>query len=107
MSMLETERLRLRPFVMEDLDALHRIVSHPDVWQYDPGYERSWDETRALLVFRIGELQHHGIGRLAVTLKQTGALIVGSNSASWTIQRTRLPKLSSSMGWHASIGDRG
>jgi RimJ/RimL family protein N-acetyltransferase len=75
MSMIETERLILRPFVMADLDALHRIVSHPDVWQYDPGYERSRDETRALLVFRIGELQRHGIGRLAVTLKQTGALI--------------------------------
>jgi len=60
---------------MEDLDVLHRMVGHPDVWQYDPGYERSWDETRELWVFRIGELHRHGIGRLAVSLKHTGALI--------------------------------
>jgi len=75
MQVIETERLTLRPFAMEDLDVLHRMVSHPDVWQYDPGYERSWDETRELWVFRIGELHRHGIGRLAVSLKQTGALI--------------------------------
>jgi ribosomal-protein-alanine N-acetyltransferase len=74
-TVLETERLILRAHSMADLDALHALTSHPDVWRFDPGRQRTIHETRAILVWRIMEYERRGIGRLAVVLKATGQLI--------------------------------
>lgn len=72
---VETERLILRTHTMADLDALHALTSHPDVWRFDPGHQRTIDETRAILVWRMMEYERRGIGRLVVVLKATGQLI--------------------------------
>lgn len=72
---VETERLILRTHSMADLDALHTLTSHPDVWQFDPGRQRTIEESRALLVWRMMEYERRGIGRLAVVLKASGQLI--------------------------------
>ena len=74
-TVLETERLMLRKHTMADLDALHTLTSHPDVWRFDPGRQRTLDESRAILLWRIMEYERRGIGRLAVVLKATGQLI--------------------------------
>jgi [ribosomal protein S5]-alanine N-acetyltransferase len=72
---LETERLILRTHTMADLDAMHAITSHPDVWRFDPGRQRTIDETRVLLVWRMMEYERRGIGRLALVEKASGQLI--------------------------------
>ena len=72
---LETQRLYLRPFVMDDLQAIHAITTHPDVWEYDPGYERTLEQTRDILIFRIFEYKRHGLGRLALVDNTTHDLI--------------------------------
>ncbi len=41
---IETARLRLRPFTLDDLDALHAIQSRPDVARYLYWGPRSRDE---------------------------------------------------------------
>lgn len=75
MHTLHTDRLILRPFTAADLDAIYAILSRPDVWQYDPGKPRTLDETRALLARWIADYEHHGFGRFAVVLRDTGTII--------------------------------
>jgi RimJ/RimL family protein N-acetyltransferase len=72
---VETERLILRTHTMADLDAMHALTSHPDVWRFDPGRQRTLDETRAILVWRIMEYERRGLGRLALVHKASGRLI--------------------------------
>ena len=73
---LETERLILRPFVEDDLDALARIYGDPEVTRYlgdGSPYDRfsTWRQ----IVFDIGYLQLRGHARLAVVEKATGQLL--------------------------------
>jgi len=72
---IETERLILRPHVMEDLEPLYHLTAHPDVYRFDPGYRRSYEQTRDILIFRIGEYRRHGMGRMAVVERATGELV--------------------------------
>lgn len=60
---------------MEDLEPLFKIISHPEVWQYDPGYLRTLEDTRNILAFRIQEIKTRGIGRLAMVEKETKGLV--------------------------------
>jgi len=72
---LETERLRLRPFGPDDLDALFAIQADESVarWLYnDP---RTLVETRELLARKIGGAALHGEGEwlsAAAVLRTTG-----------------------------------
>jgi RimJ/RimL family protein N-acetyltransferase len=76
MPSLETDRLIIRPFEEGDIDAAYAIFeSHPDVWRYDPGRERSYEERAAEIRYRIGQYRRDGIGNMAVTLKADGTLI--------------------------------
>ena len=82
---LETERLRLRPFGPDDLEALFAIQADESVarWLYnDP---RTLEETRELLVRKIGGAALHGEGEwlsAAAVLRTTGEL-VGDVSLHW------------------------
>lgn len=73
---LATERLWLRPFTPYDLDEAYAVLEgHPDVWRFDPGYQRTWEQ-RAQIIQKYAEMNEpNGVGTLAVTLKATGALI--------------------------------
>lgn len=76
MRILETPRLRLRPFTMDDLDDAHaQFDLHPEVWKFDPGYPPSIDHRRRWLIYRIQEFQVHGFGSRAIELRATGRLI--------------------------------
>jgi RimJ/RimL family protein N-acetyltransferase len=75
---LLTERLSLRPFRDDDLDAYHAIHSRPDVVRYLYWEPRSWDQTREMLGRRILETQIEREGEglhLAADLRSTGTLI--------------------------------
>ena len=46
MKILETQRLLLRHFVMDDLDDLMQFYSDPDVIKYIPDAPRNREETK-------------------------------------------------------------
>ncbi len=76
MPVLQTERLWIRPFTMNDLNEAYAVLEgHPDVWRFDPGRQRTLEERRDALQYRIWEYENKGIGCMAVTLKETGKLM--------------------------------
>ena len=45
-----TKRLVLRPYTREDASTVHAVLdTDPEVWRFDPGYERSLDERREVI----------------------------------------------------------
>ncbi len=75
MRTIQTERLILRPFTTDDLDAIYGVLSRPAVWQYDPGKPRTFDETSDVLQRWIADYEHHGFGRFAVVQRETNEII--------------------------------
>ncbi len=74
MPILQTERLIIRPFTMNDLNEAYAVLEgHPDVWRFDPGRQRTLEERRDALQYRIWEYENKGIGCMAVTLKETAS----------------------------------
>jgi RimJ/RimL family protein N-acetyltransferase len=74
--LLETERLILRPFTPADIDEAYLVLeSHPDVWKYDPGYQREYDQRAAIIIKYAATNVKDGEGTLAITLKEDGKLI--------------------------------
>jgi RimJ/RimL family protein N-acetyltransferase len=74
---LLTERLSLRPFREDDLDALYAIQSRPDVVRYLYWEPRSRDETREMLERRMLQtsIEREGDGlHLAADLRTSGEL---------------------------------
>lgn len=74
MSEIETSRLRLRHFSLDDLDRLFRIYSNPEVMRYVGKGGRTKDETQAALVSMIKHWEH-GFGMWATIYKDSGILI--------------------------------
>ncbi|MEA5506431.1 GNAT family N-acetyltransferase [Halotia wernerae UHCC 0503] len=73
---LETERLRLRPLTLDDVEQLHQLFDiDPDVWKFDPGYERSFDERIKLIERRIQQYQTYGFGCFGIERKPDFKLI--------------------------------
>lgn len=69
---IETRRLRLRPMTLDDLSALARLWSDPEVMRYLPtGEPRSVEETQVELSYMVNHWQAHGFGVWAVILKET------------------------------------
>ncbi len=73
---IETRRLTLRPFTLDDLDRLAAILADPDVTRYLPGGNpRTREQTEKTLRFIIGHWEQHGFGWWAVTDKASQKLI--------------------------------
>lgn len=74
---LETARLRLRPFTPDDLDDYHaQIYSDPDVTRYLPGGQpRPKDRTKAVLDFSIEHGQKYDFTLWAVLTKADNTFI--------------------------------
>ena len=73
---IETERLRLRPFVSEDFDDLFDLFSDPAVMTYlHPARPLETYEVRVALDSMIRHWERHGFGRCALILKETGKMI--------------------------------
>lgn len=71
---LETERLILREYTMDDFDAIYEILSDEETMQY---YPRPFDEekVRWWISWNIENYKIYGFGLWAVILKETGRLI--------------------------------
>lgn len=77
LSRVDTARLRLRPFTLDDIDAYHRaIFSDPDVMRYLPGGKPLPVERVRLMINRVrAHWAEHGYGLWAVELRGEGILI--------------------------------
>ena len=72
MDEIETERLRLRRFTPDDLEAFCSILGDPDVMRYlgvEAGKSYSRQESEALLYNAIETWTRHGFSRLAIVDK--------------------------------------
>jgi RimJ/RimL family protein N-acetyltransferase len=73
---LETERLRLRPFRNEDLDAYAAICADPEVMRYlGTGVTLNRNETWRSMAAILGHWQLLGYGMFAMEVRATGELI--------------------------------
>ncbi len=74
--MLETKRLILRKFTLDDAEALHRIYHEPDVFKYfskEP--PDSVEIERANMVRHLDHYERHGFGLWATILRESGELV--------------------------------
>jgi len=70
---IETGRLRLRPLVQEDFDAIFALNSDPEVMRYITGGEpMPRDQVEARLQFYLDHWQRHGFGLFAIEDIDTG-----------------------------------
>lgn len=78
MPVLETERLIVRPLVMEDLSAIHQLLDH-EAWQTGKSLaEREhWLRWTVMNYIELANLYQPPYGERAVALKSTGE-VVGS-----------------------------
>jgi ribosomal-protein-alanine N-acetyltransferase len=76
---IETARLLLRQYTLNDLDDLTLILSNPEVMKYSPKgpipKENVKQVTQEILKFFITHWEHHRFGVWAVIHKQTSQLI--------------------------------
>lgn len=72
---LETERLILRPLVMQDLDDLYALYSRLELMQYITGRPRTFQETQERLLHHMADHQRCGFGLCATLDKTTGKMI--------------------------------
>ena len=77
MAPIETERLILRQFVLDDAAAFQRLNADPLVrrYTYDSPMETLDDARRVLTEAPLADYAKHGYGRVACVLKDTGELI--------------------------------
>ena len=73
---LRTPRLLLRPFLESDVEAAFRVLeTDPEVWQYDPGYARSFAERAQIISDYARGNESDGIGALAIIAPDTKELM--------------------------------
>ena len=83
---LETKRLLLRRFVIDDLDALFKFYSDPEAVKYIPDAPRTYEETKEELEwFMNGHPKYPELGLWATIYKETGELIGRCGLLPWTI----------------------
>lgn len=79
MPKIETQRLQLRNYSLDDLSELARILSNPEVMKYSPRgaipKEKIKQVTQEILEFFINHWKQHEFGVWAVIDKQKGQLI--------------------------------
>lgn len=87
MTILETERLRLRRLEPGDLGALHALYRDPEIRRHFPVGTRSLEETKEELDwFVAGDPEHPALGLWATILKSSGAFIGRCGLIPWTVE---------------------
>lgn len=72
--LIETERLLLREYTMDDFDALFEIMSDEETMKHYPSpFDK--DRTRGWITWNIGNYSKYGFGLWAVVLKETNEFI--------------------------------
>jgi RimJ/RimL family protein N-acetyltransferase len=108
MQILETERLILRHFLLDDLDSLFALYCDPDVSQYIPDAPRTYEETREELEwFMNGHPKHPELGLWATMHKEKGEFIGRCGLLPWTIDgkdEVEVAYLISKAYWRQGLG---
>jgi [ribosomal protein S5]-alanine N-acetyltransferase len=75
--MIETNRLLLREFTLDDAEAFYPLCADPAITRYiHDGGVTSVEQAREILRTRpIADYHNHGFGRLACVLKESGQVI--------------------------------
>ncbi|WP_069058790.1 GNAT family N-acetyltransferase [Sinorhizobium sp. RAC02] len=96
---LETDRLVLRGFQSDDLDALTAMWSMPEVVRYISGVPLSREQSWVRLLRHIGMWSVMGFGFWAITEKASGQLI--GESGFHEMRREMVPSIEGTMeaGW--------
>ena len=91
-NMIETERLILRNYTMDDFDALYEIVSDAETMQH---YPAPFDEekTRGWIKWNLENYGKYGFGLWAVVLKETGEFIGDCGITIQNIDGELLPEI--------------
>ena len=89
---IETERLLLREYTMEDFPALYEILSDPETMQH---YPAPFDEerTRGWITWNLDNYEKYGFGLWAVVLKETGEFIGDCGITIQNIDGELLPEI--------------
>lgn len=89
---METERLILREYVLEDFDALYEIMSDSETMQH---YPNPFDEvrTRGWIEWNLQNYKEYGFGLWAVILKETGEFIGDCGITIQNIDGELLPEI--------------
>ena len=86
MVILETARLQLRYFVLEDLGALYRLYRDPEIRRFYPDGTRTLEETKhELELFLNGHRKHPELGLWATVERSTGAFLGRCGLLPWSI----------------------
>ena len=97
---IETPRLLLRPYTMEDFDTLYEILSDPETMAHYPAPFTA-EKTRSWITWNLDNYQKYGFGLLVVTLKSTGEFIGDCGITLQNIDGEILPEI----GYHIHNGD--
>lgn len=90
--MIETERLLLRPYTLDDFPALYEILSDPETMQHYPApYDE--EKTRNWITWNLDNYEKYGFGLWAVVLKETGEFIGDCGITLQTIDGEILPEI--------------
>ena len=89
---LETERLILREYTMDDFDVLHEILSDPETMKH---YPKPYDEagTNRWLTWSLNNYKEYGFGLWAIELKETGEFIGDCGITMQNIDGEQLPEI--------------
>jgi RimJ/RimL family protein N-acetyltransferase len=93
---LETSRLTLRPFVEEDLEAMHAMRSNPEIVRYLYGEpSQSLDETRDSLARKIAgsAWAKEGDWLSAAAVERESGVTVGDLAFHWVSERDRTAEI--------------
>ena len=90
--MIETERLILRNYTMDDFTALYEIVSDAETMQH---YPAPFDEekTRGWIKWNLENYEKYGFGLWAVVLKENGEFIGDCGITIQNIDGELLPEI--------------
>ena len=90
--MIETQRLRLREYTMEDFGALYEILSDPETMRHYPAPFDA-ERTRHWIAWNLDNYERYGFGLWAVVLKTTGAFIGDCGLTLQIIDGETLPEI--------------
>ena len=92
---LDTERLVLRPFVMEDLDGIHAVLGDPEIMRYYPApFTR--EQSRRWIEWNLGHYRDHGHGLWVLESKESGEVVGDCGLIPQTVDGRR----ETEVGWH-------
>ena len=90
--MIETPRLLLRNYTLDDFDALYEILSDPETMQHYPApYDE--EKTRNWITWNLDNYEKYGFGLWAVVLKETSEFIGDCGITLQTIDGEILPEI--------------